>query len=79
MVKNYWNMFRVLMKVKSEKCAQCGRKFDNQRELNGHILSVHEGKKGIQMSYLQSCFAEASKLKRPIEHQTRIENLQRLW
>ena len=32
-----------------ENCAQCGRKFDNQRELKGHILWVHE--KGIQMSY----------------------------
>ena len=28
-----------------ENCAQCGRKFDNKRELNGHIFLVHEGKK----------------------------------
>ena len=56
-----------------ENCAQCERKFDNKRELNGHIFLVHEGKKVYRCPICK--VAEASKQKRPIEHQIRTENL----
>ena len=51
---------------KSDNCAQCGRKFYNLRELKGHILSVHEGKKLCRCTIRKAGFAAASKLKRPI-------------
>ena len=38
-------------------------KFDNRRELKGHILSVHEGKKVYRCPICKACFAEAIKLK----------------
>ena len=61
---------KLLHKIeKSVNFAQCGRKFDNQRELKGHILSVHEGKKEYRCPICKACFAEASKLKRHIEPQ----------
>ena len=34
-----------IRKTKNNICNQCGNKFNDKRELKGHILSVHEGKK----------------------------------
>ena len=39
---------KLLHKIeKSENCVQCERKFDNQREMKGKFLCVHEEKKSI--------------------------------
>ena len=48
---------------KSQTCDQCGEKFDNKRDLKGHILSVHEEKKVFKCSICDKCFTHSGKMK----------------
>ena len=49
------NLFYKL--EKSHTCDQCGEKFDNKRDLKGHILSVHEEKKVFKCSICQVLYS----------------------
>ena len=56
------NLFRKL--EKSQACDQCGEKFHNEKELKGHILSVHEGKKVFKCSICKDIISDRNKMKR---------------
>ena len=55
------NLIRKL--EQSQSCDQCGEKFGNKRELKGHVLSVHEGRKVYECSLCRKPFFSCSKLK----------------
>ena len=50
--------------VKSQTCDQCGKKFDNKRDLKGHNLTEHEGKKLYQCSICKASFNDSRNLKK---------------
>ena len=55
------NLFHVI--EKSQYCETCGDKFDNKRELQGHTLSVHEGKNVYRCSLCKDFFTEIKNMK----------------
>ena len=52
---------RSYSKVEQE-CNDCGRAFSEKSKLNGHIESVHEGKKPFKCNECDTAFSEKSKL-----------------
>ena len=50
--------------IEQETCEHCGDNFGNKKELKGHVLSVHEGKKVYRCTICNACFVKASRMKR---------------